>query len=161
MYEMSTCVTCGSELHPERAEKYDYCLARECQTKNARGLTMVALGINKSADQFQVLNDRVREDVAAGRFHDQRRASFGTPATAAPAGPRQPAGGRRDVPVQRPSPPSKTQPSRRRTWSQRQENLALIYHEQGLRPDEIAEKLRLTIYIVTQILLAAKPRGRR
>ena len=158
---MSTCVTCGSELHPERAEKYDYCLAPECQAENARGLTMVALGVNKSAEQFQVLDDHVREDVAAGRFHDQRRASFGRPSTAAPARPRDPATGRSDVPAQRPSPPSKAQPSRRRTWSQRQENLALIYRDQGLRPDEIAEKLRLSTYTVTQILLAAKPRGRR
>jgi len=158
---MSTCVTCGSELHPERAEKYDYCLAPECLAENARGLTMVALGVNKSAEQFQVLDDRTLEDAAAGRFHDQRRASFGTPATASPAGPREPTPSRRDVPAQRGAARTTAQPPRRRTWSHRQENLARIYHEQGLRPGEIAEKLRLSTYTVTQILLAAKPRRRR
>jgi TPR repeat protein len=40
---MPQCVRCGRELHPERALKYNYCLARECQEKNARGLTMVAV----------------------------------------------------------------------------------------------------------------------
>jgi hypothetical protein len=44
------CVTCGSELHPERAEKYDYCMAPECQQKNLRSLTLVAVGVNKSAE---------------------------------------------------------------------------------------------------------------
>ena len=40
---VAQCVTCGSELHPERAEKYDYCMAPECQEKNLKGLTMVAV----------------------------------------------------------------------------------------------------------------------
>ena len=158
---MSTCITCGSELHPERAEKYDYCLAPDCQAENAGGLTMVAVGVNKSAEQFQVLDDRTREAMAAGRYHDQRRASFGTTATAAPAGPKEPTPARRDVPVQRPAPPSNAGPARRRTWSQRQENLALIYHEQGMRPGDIAEKIGLSTHTVTQILLAATPRRRR
>jgi hypothetical protein len=157
---MSTCITCGSELHPERAEKYDYCLAPDCQAENAGGLTMVAVGVNKSAEQFQVLDDRTRAAMAAGRYHDQRRASFGTTASAAPAGPKEPTPPRSDVPVQRPSRP-KAGPSRRRTWSQRQENLALIYHEQGMRPGDIAEKIGLSTHTVTQILLAATPRRRR
>src|SRR5262249_27497558 len=33
---VAQCVTCGSELHPERAEKYDYCMAPECQEKNLK-----------------------------------------------------------------------------------------------------------------------------
>ena len=94
---MSTCVTCGSELHPERAEKYDYCLEPDCQAENAGGLTMVAVGVNKSAEQFQVLDDRTREAMAAGRYQDQRRASFGTTATAAPAGQKEPTPARRAV----------------------------------------------------------------
>ncbi|MGZ4614672.1 MAG: hypothetical protein ACXV4A_03860 [Actinomycetes bacterium] len=158
---MSTCITCGTELHPERAEKYDYCLAPECQAKNARGLTMVAVGVNKSAEQFQVLDDGTRQAMASGRYQDQRRASFGTPATPSPADPREPGRGRSDVPAQRPSPRPAAQPARRRTWSQRQQNLALIYHEQGMRPDDIAEKLGLSSYTVTQILLAARPRRTR
>ena len=41
---MTKCITCGDELHPERARKYDYCLKPECQAKNLKGLTMVAVG---------------------------------------------------------------------------------------------------------------------
>jgi hypothetical protein len=125
---------------------------------------MVAVGVNKSAEQFQVLDERTREAMAAGRYHDQRRASFGTPATPAPAA-REPARGGGEVPEPRPSrrstaPRPTAQPARRRTWSRRQENLALIYHEQGMRPGDIAEKIGLSSYTVTQILLAAKPRRR-
>ena len=75
---MAQCITCGSELHPERAEKYDYCLAQECQEKNLKGLTMVAVGVNKSAEQYLLLDDQTRDELARGKFHDQRRGSFGT-----------------------------------------------------------------------------------
>ena len=51
---MAQCVTCGSELHPERAEKYDYCTKRECPEQNARPLTIAAVGVNKAADQYLV-----------------------------------------------------------------------------------------------------------
>jgi hypothetical protein len=163
------CVTCGSELHPERAEKYDYCLAPECQEKNARGLTMVAVGVNKSAEQYLILDETTREELASGKYHDQRRGSFGPPAPraqAAPAvrpadrsGPARPAlsaspalSGRAARPAVRPAP--------RRPWSRKQEKLALLYNEQGLRPDEIAQKLGLSRYLVTQIILAAKNRGK-
>ena len=57
---MARCITCGTELHPERAQKYDYCTARECQEKNLEGLTMVALGMNKAAEEFLILDDRTR-----------------------------------------------------------------------------------------------------
>jgi hypothetical protein len=158
---MATCITCGAELHPERAEKYSYCLAAQCQEKNATGLTIVAVGVNKSAEQYEVLDDRTREAMAQGRFHDQRRASFGKPA---------PSGTRVDAsPLPEPrSPGRRRQPVRpavvrspRKAWTQKQENLALIYHEQGMRPDQIAEKIGLSRYTVTQILLGAEPRPRR
>jgi hypothetical protein len=55
---MAQCITCGSELHPERADKYNYCMARECQEKNAKGLTMVAVGVNKAADLRAVIRCR-------------------------------------------------------------------------------------------------------
>jgi hypothetical protein len=32
---MAHCVTCGAELHPERALKYDYRMVPACQEKNA------------------------------------------------------------------------------------------------------------------------------
>ena len=72
---MARCVTCGSELHPERAEKYDYCTRRECRERNARPLTIAAVAQNKAADEFLVLNDRAREDLAAGKYQDRRKSS--------------------------------------------------------------------------------------
>ena len=41
-----------------------------------------------------------------------------------------------------------------------QRRLAVLYNQQGLRPDEIARKLGLSRYDVTQIILAARSRGR-
>jgi len=161
---MPRCVTCGADLHPERAEKYSYCMKPECQEKNAKGLTMVAIGVNKSAEQYLILDDSTREELASGKYHDQRRGSFGpqaprSPATAParPADPARPArpsraAGRAGVPAARPAP--------RRPWSRKQEKLALLYNEQGLRPDEIAQKLGVSRYLVTQIILAAKNRGK-
>jgi hypothetical protein len=153
------CVTCGTELHPERAEKYDYCLAPECQKKNLKSLAMVAVGVNKSAEQYLLLDDETRDDLARGKYHDQRRASFGTSVpAAAPARPVRPS-----VPApRRPSParPAPSRPAPRRPWSRSQEKLALLYNEQGRRPDEIAEKLGLTPYLVTQIILTTRNRGK-
>src|SRR5215467_6780512 len=142
---MPRCVTCGADLHPERAEKYSYCMKPECQEKNAKGLTMVAIGVNKSAEQYLILDDSTREELASGKYHDQRRGSFG------PQAPRSPATARPADPL-RPAP--------QRPWSRKQEKLALLYNEQGLRPDEIAQKLGVSRYLVTQIILAAKNRGK-
>src|SRR5579862_9922305 len=75
---MAQCITCGSELHPDRAKKYDYCMKPECQEKNLKGLTMVAVGVNKSAEQYLLLDDQTRNELASGKFADQRRGSFGT-----------------------------------------------------------------------------------
>jgi hypothetical protein len=163
---MAQCITCGTELHPERAQKYDYCMARECQEKNAKGLTMVAVGMNKAADELMILDDRTREDLASGKYRDQRRQSFGTSASASPpsrsahraapaATPASPARAAR--PARRPQPAPRPKPV---PWTGKQERLALLYNEQGLRPDEIAGKLGVSSYLVTQIILAAKNRGK-
>ena len=164
---MDKCVTCGRELHPDRAKKYNYCMARECQEKNAKGLTMVAVGVNKSAEQYMILDEHTREELASGKYHDQRRGSFGTttsssaapapaaPAPAAPAVPRP-----RTTPVAPAPARTRTRPAARQPWSRSQQKLALLYNEQGLRPDEIAQKLGLSRYIVTQIILNARTRGK-
>ncbi|MBO0832143.1 MAG: hypothetical protein J2P29_09255, partial [Actinobacteria bacterium] len=73
-------MTCGTELHPERARKYDYCTSKECQEKNFKGLTMVAIGMNKAADELMILDEDTRADLASGKYRDQRRGSFGPPA---------------------------------------------------------------------------------
>ena len=161
---MAQCITCGTELHPERAKKYNYCMARECQEKNAKGLTMVAVGMNKAADELMILDERTQEELARGRYRDQRRGSFGTSA-AAPA----PGTTVRDAkpPARQASEqPARQQPARRaaapatvsRPWTDRQERLALLYNEQGLRPAEIAAKLGVSTYTATQIILAARDR---
>ena len=85
---IATCVTCGTELHPERAKKYNYCMSPECQAKNLKGLTMVAVGVNKSAEQYLLLDDETKAELADGKYHDQRRGTFGRAAPApAPAKP--------------------------------------------------------------------------
>src|SRR5260370_25907059 len=86
-YAMNTCVTCGRELHPERAKKYDYCISRECQEKNAKPLTMVAVGVNKAAEQYMILDEHTREELASGKFHDQRRGAFRTAPASSPSAP--------------------------------------------------------------------------
>jgi hypothetical protein len=184
------CITCGDDLHPERARKYDYCMKPECQAKNLKGLTMVAVGVNKSAEQYMLLDDDTKADLARGKYHDQRRGTFGQsgsapgqPQTARPptpgpakAGPASdttastsPASAGRDsaapasagrasaAPARaaRPQPaPIPRPPQLPGTASQRR--LAVLYNQQGLRPDEIARKLGLSRYDVTQIILAAK-----
>ena len=48
----------------------------------------------------------------------------------------------------------------RQPWTSKQARLALLYNEQGLRPEEIAQKLGLSSYAVTQIILTARNRGK-
>ena len=162
---MARCITCGAELHPERARKYDYCMARECQEKNAKGLTMVAVGMNKAADELMILDESTREDLASGKYRDQRRGSFGTSAAAPAQTMTRPSGraaqSARDVSAHQPAHQSAQRPAPapravRRPWTQRQERLALLYNEQGLRPAEIASKLGVSTYQATQIILAAR-----
>ena len=177
---MAQCVTCGSELHPDRATKYDYCMAPACQEKNLRGLTMVAVGVNKAAEQYLVLDEQVRDELASGKYHDQRRGLFGTsvassapPASPAPVASSAPAATATRLPRgaanrsggaqhgRRPSPRRPASPAApHRPWSKSQEKLALLYNEQGLRPEEIARKLGLSRYTVTQIILTSRNRGK-
>jgi hypothetical protein len=171
---IATCVTCGTELHPERAKKYNYCMSPECQAKNLKGLTMVAVGVNKSAEQYLLLDDETKTDLADGKYHDQRRGTFGraapapgpaAPAPPAPAPAPAPAGpaGTQPTPgaTPRPGPAAPARPAApRQPGTPSQRRLAVLYNQQGLRPDEIARKLGLTRYEVTQIILAARSRGK-
>jgi len=151
---MATCTICGDELHPERAAKYDYCTKRSCRERAAKGLTIASVGVNKAADQFVVLDERTEREMAKGRFKKEPEASGSprrrarTPSAHAPE------------PVPELVPRSSARPSRPR-WSQAQERLALTYRAMGLTPEQIASKIGVTPYLVTQILLAASARGRR
>jgi hypothetical protein len=180
---IAKCVTCGDELHPERARKYNYCMSPECQAKNLKGLTMVAVGVNKSAEQYLLLDDETKADLADGKYHDQRRGTFGrtapapTPAASTPPAaastapapastpasltPPAPAAGPATGAPPRPSRPAPARPAApRQPGTPSQRRLAVLYNQQGLRPDEIASKLGLTRYEVTQIILAARTPGK-
>jgi hypothetical protein len=177
---MRTCVTCGAELHPERAKKYDYCMSPECQKKNLKGLTMVAVGVNKAAEQYLLLDEDTKAELASGKYHDQRRGSFGTsqaspgaepsPRTtpAAGAGPAAHGGGTGRSAVRAHTRPQAARPTARpgaaakarQPWTGKQARLALLYNEQGMRPEEIARKLGLSSYEVTQIILTTRNRGK-
>jgi hypothetical protein len=145
-------------------------MAPECQEKNLKALTMVAVGVNKSAEQYLLLDDETRDELARGKYHDQRRGSFGTsvPAqagTSVPAQAGSPAQPRRPEPrpaQSRParSRPAQSRPAPRRPWTKSQEKLALLYNEQGRRPEDIAQKLGLSTYLVTQIILSSRNRGK-
>jgi hypothetical protein len=145
---MANCVTCGDELHPERAEKYDYCTRPDCRERNARGLEIVAVGVNKAADQYVVLNERTKQEMASGRYKKEP----GVPGSSRPRVRRSEPS---RVPVPRPSAPS------RPAWSVAQENLAVIHRSMGMKPDEIARQLGVSASFVTQIFLAATSEGKR
>jgi hypothetical protein len=131
-------------------------MSPECQEKNARGLTMVAVGVNKAAEQYMILDEQTEEDLASGKYHDQRRGSFGT-SPAAPAAAPKPPTPAASQPPRRPQPKDRRAPRpSRKPWSVKQQRLALLYNEQGQRPDEIAAKLGLSTYLVTQIILAGR-----
>ena len=146
---MAKCVTCGDDLHPERAEKYDYCTGPDCQDRNAKGVEVVAVGVNKAADQYVVLNERTKEEMESGRYKKEPV----VPGRSRP----QPA--RAPRPARVPSPRSPA--ASRHGWSEVQENLALIYRSMGMNPNEIARKLSVSPYLVTQILLSATSQGKR
>jgi len=151
---MATCTICGDELHPERAEKYDYCTKRSCRERAAKALTIASVSVNKAADQFVVLDDRTEQEMARGRFKKEPEAASGS--TRRPRTPATHAKG----PVPELVPRSSARPSRPR-WNQAQERLALTYRAMGLTPEQIAGKLGVSPYLVTQILLAASGRGKR
>lgn len=152
---MARCVTCGVELHPERAEKYDYCLDPDCRAKNARSLTIASVGVNKAADQYVILDERTEKEMAGGRYLDPRRAPSISHAQPRP---------RRNRPRKPPSPtglpPSTERPVE--SWTEAHQNLALALHVTGKKPlNEIAERLNLRPDTVAKMISAAKRRWSR
>lgn len=148
-------------------------MAPECQQKNLKGLTMVAVGMNKAAEEYLILDDQTREELASGKYRDQRRGLFGPQAPAPrPANPPEPAsparrGGAGATAQPKPgararahAAPARIQRPARPAWTRSQEKLALLYNEQGLRPAEIATRLGVSSHLVTQIILAARNRGK-
>ena len=173
---MAQCITCGNELHPERAKKYNYCTAPECQEKNLRRLTMVAVGVNKSAEQYLILDEQTRDELASGKFADQRRGSFGTSTaasrtstaasrTSTAASPGSAAAPATQPLRRKPEPQRRRRPPRPRPRAAARgpscrKNLPCCITSKGNGPTKIAAKLGLTTYIVTQIILGSRNRGK-
>jgi hypothetical protein len=163
-------------------------MAPACQEKNLKGLTMVSVGMNKAADEFMLLDEQTREGLASGRYADQRRGYFGQldrpvgaaagtpdPSAGTPAAGTVPRAAAKPAPEHAASAATAPRPARRvtadrprpatpaprrRPWSVKQERLAVLYNQQGLRPGEIAQKLGISRYLVTQIILSARNRGK-
>ena len=149
---MARCVTCGSELHPERAEKYDYCTKRECRERNAKPLTIAAVAVNKAADEYLVVNERTKADLAAGKYQDQRKSASVTGERSGPK--RVPAA--RAAAKRVPRAGASPSPRPRQTGTRSQQDLAVIYNARGMSPEEIAGQLGLSRPTVAQMILAAK-----
>ena len=147
---MANCVTCGDELHPERAGRYDYCTRPECRELNAKPTEILAVGVNKAAEQYVALTERTKHELEGGRY----KKVPGVPST------KRRRLRRRVRPATLVEPAGSSAGSTRPKWSRAQEELALIYHARGMKPDEIASRLDMSRYLVTQILLAATNRGK-
>jgi hypothetical protein len=145
---VANCVTCGDELHPERAEKYDYCTKPECRARNARPRTIASIAVNKAADQFIVLDDKTTEEMATGRYRDAGRTSSGR------------LGHSRSRAVARKAnrrPAPSDEASTEQTWTQDEQDLALAYDITGKLPiEEIAKRLGRDQATIARMLVAAK-----
>jgi hypothetical protein len=144
-------VTCGAELHPERAEKYDYCTEPDCRARNARPRPIVSIGVNKAADQFLVLDDRTSEEMERGRYRDAGRTAAGRLGhrRAGSTSTRATAGAGRSGAARR--------PADEETWTKDEQNLALAYEITGRLPlEEIARRLGRDQTTVAKMLVAAK-----
>src|SRR5204862_7798878 len=119
-------------------------------------------GVTRAAALTLPQVNEPRADRPRARFQDRRRASCGPSGPSGAGGPdratapAQPAR-RNRLPQPRPVQPRPVQP---RPWTKSQEKLALLYNEQGRRPEEIAQKLGLSPYLVTQIILSSRNRGK-
>ena len=146
---MANCVTCGEELHPERAEKYDYCTEPDCRARNARPRPIVSIGVNKAADQFLVLDDRTTKEMERGRYRDSGRTAAGR------LGHRRSSSTSDRVAQGHGRPSSAGSPEE--TWTKDEQNLALAYEITGRLPiEEIARRLGRDQATVARMLVAAK-----
>lgn len=137
------CVGCGGPLHPERAARYSYCTAPACVAEHLVPVRVMAVGVNKAADQFMALTPSTAAAVASGATKDPRRASWGTRTVRTQAAPVRVARAR---PAPRPRLPG----------TDAQHRLVRLYRGQGLTPAQIVERLvgQLTVHQVTQIALS-------
>ena len=127
------CIECGNELLAERAELgYQYCTKKQCQVKHHKGVTITAIGLNKSADTFIVGDqEEIRRRAEAGEFA-KKDTGLGVNYRAA----------RMDAPPPRVQPGTSPTRAPRRPWTSEQEKIVRLYHGMGLTPQQIAERAR-------------------
>jgi len=138
--ESVTCIECGDELNEERVQLgYRYCTKQSCQDRHRRGVTVTAIGLNKSADTFVVADSReirrrgesgefAKKDSALGLDYRGHTTTAAASSSRAPARPAQ-------IPTQR-------RPAARRSWTLEQEKIVRLYHSMGLSPRQIVERAR-------------------
>lgn len=129
------CIECGDELLAERTELgYRYCTKEQCQAKHHKGVTITAIGLNKSADTFIVGDqEEIRRRAEAGEFAKKDSGlgiNYRTPGTATPTKRGQP------------STSSNARRPARRPWTVEQEKVVRLYHSMGLSPRQIVERAR-------------------
>ena len=149
-----TCIECGDELLDERAEiGYQYCTKKQCQEKHRRGLTITAIGVNKSADTFIIGDpEEIRRRAEAGEFGKKDSGlgvNYRSPHT----------GAERPPPARRTSGPVTRKALPPRSWSREQEKIVRLYNGMGLTPRQIVERARentpqlgITESLVTKII---------
>jgi hypothetical protein len=141
------CVECGDELLAERAELgFDYCTKKECQAARHRGLTVTAIGVNKSADVYLVADQaeitRRGESGEFGKKNAGLGVDRGEPAAPVPP-PRGPTPPRRETSPRQPAPRGTPRPRPPAPgWTPQQARIARLYHEMGLSPRQIVERAR-------------------
>lgn len=147
------CIECGDELLAERVELgYRYCTKKQCQAKHHKGLTITAVGVNKSADTFIVGDqDEIRKRAEAGEFAKKDSGlgiNYRWPRTGM------------EVPAKSPrSSGSVTKIPARRPWTREQEKIVRLYNGMGLTPHQIVERARqntprlgITESLITKII---------
>jgi ribosomal protein L37AE/L43A len=154
------CIECDDELLAERAELgYWYCTKKQCQAKHHKGLTITAVGVNKSADTFIVGDqEEIRRRAEAGEFAKKDSGlgiNYRSPRT--------------DLEItskERRSSGSVTRRTpARRPWTREQEKIVRLYNNMGLTPRQIVERARentpqlgITESLVTKIMCSPPSR---
>lgn len=150
---MAVCRVCSNEYSDERAELgYDYCTDKKCVKECLASIEIVEVKQNKSNSGYVVRDREAEERMKNGSWQEQRKGAtgyVGLPHSATSERVSR-------IPRRESNARVGPQPRKRLPGSQRQQRLVLVYHEMRNKPDEIASKVGLTRYEVSQIILATK-----